>query len=148
MKVAVYTIAKNEAKHVKRWFESAKGADYFLICDTGSDDDTVKIAKELGINVVECRVDPFRFDVARNYSLASLPLDIDWCIALDMDEMLVGDWRSELEKALAEWMNPENADSDVEEEEATAPAAAPQASSKPAATKVENVADAFHDLFK
>ena len=35
MKVAVYTIAKNEAKHVKRWFESAKGADYFLICDTG-----------------------------------------------------------------------------------------------------------------
>jgi tetratricopeptide (TPR) repeat protein len=102
LKVAVYTIAKNEAKHVKRWFESAKGADYFLICDTGSDDDTVKIAKELGINVVECRVDPFRFDVARNYSLASLPLDIDWCIALDMDEMLVGDWRSELEKALAD----------------------------------------------
>ncbi len=62
MKVAVYTIAKNEAKHVKRWFESAKGADYFLICDTGSTDDTVKIAKDLGINVVECRVDPFRFD--------------------------------------------------------------------------------------
>jgi len=102
MKVAVYTIAKNEAKHVKRWFESAKGADYFLICDTGSTDDTVKIAKDLGINVVECAVDPFRFDVARNYSLASLPLDIDWCIALDMDEMLVGEWRSELEKALAD----------------------------------------------
>ncbi len=34
-KVAVYTIAKNEAKHVKRWFDSAKGADYFLICDMG-----------------------------------------------------------------------------------------------------------------
>ena len=53
----------------------------------------------------------------------------------------------ELEKALAEWMNPENADSDVEEEEAAAPAAAPKAST-PAATKVENVADAFNDLFK
>lgn len=98
MKVAVYTIAKNEEKHVKRWFESAKGADYFLICDTGSEDNTVQVAKDLGINVVECYVDPFRFDVARNYSLASLPKDIDWCIALDMDEMLVGDWRSELEK--------------------------------------------------
>ena len=35
MKVAVYTIAKNEAKHVKRWFESAKGADYFLIWTLG-----------------------------------------------------------------------------------------------------------------
>jgi hypothetical protein len=52
----------------------------------------------------------------------------------------------ELEKALAEWMNPENADSDVEE---SAPAAAPAAApaSKPAATKVDNVADAFNDLF-
>ena len=53
----------------------------------------------------------------------------------------------ELEAALKEWMNPENADSDVEEEEAAAPAAAPKAST-PAATKVENVADAFNDLFK
>jgi len=52
----------------------------------------------------------------------------------------------ELEKALAEWMNPENADSDVEESEpAAAPAGAP--ASKPAATKVDNVADAFNDLF-
>ena len=55
----------------------------------------------------------------------------------------------ELEKALAEWMNPENADSDVEEE-TSAPAAEPTsatASSKPAATKVDSVADAFNDLF-
>ena len=53
----------------------------------------------------------------------------------------------ELEKALAEWMNPENADSDVTEEStAAAPAAAPKAST-PAATKVDNVADAFNDLF-
>ena len=52
----------------------------------------------------------------------------------------------ELEQALTEWMNPENADSDVEE---SAPAAAPAAApaSKPAATKVDNVADAFNDLF-
>jgi hypothetical protein len=53
----------------------------------------------------------------------------------------------ELENALAEWMNPENADSDVdaddEEEEAPATKAA-----KPAATKkVDDVASAFDDLF-
>lgn len=55
----------------------------------------------------------------------------------------------ELEQALAEWMNPENADSDVEEEVTSSPAAeSAPASSKPAATKVENVADAFNDLFK
>jgi hypothetical protein len=53
----------------------------------------------------------------------------------------------ELEKALAEWMNPENADSDVEEETVVATTTATQTSSKPAATKVDNVADAFNDLF-
>jgi hypothetical protein len=52
----------------------------------------------------------------------------------------------ELESALKEWMNPENADSDVEEE-TQAPAAPAAAASKPTATKVESVADAFDDLF-
>jgi hypothetical protein len=55
----------------------------------------------------------------------------------------------ELEKALAEWMNPENADSDVsstdtEEEETPA---APSKASKPVAGKVDDVASAFNDLF-
>ena len=36
MKIAVYTIALNEENFVKRWFESAKEADYLLIADTGS----------------------------------------------------------------------------------------------------------------
>jgi hypothetical protein len=52
----------------------------------------------------------------------------------------------ELENALKEWMNPENADSDVEEEETSAPAA-PEKTAKPIAGKVEDVASAFNDLF-
>jgi len=28
MKIAVYTIALNEEKHVQRWYESVKDADY------------------------------------------------------------------------------------------------------------------------
>jgi hypothetical protein len=56
----------------------------------------------------------------------------------------------ELEKALAEWMNPENADSDVDEEEDAPLASTPAPAAKktaPVATKVDNVADAFNDLF-
>ena len=53
MKVAVYTITLNEAKHIARWYESAKDADYLLIADTGSTDGTVDIARSLGIKVVE-----------------------------------------------------------------------------------------------
>jgi glycosyltransferase involved in cell wall biosynthesis len=102
VKIAFYTIAKNEAKHVARWAESAKQADYLLICDTGSTDDTVKIARELGITVVETVVDPWRFDTARNFALDALPDDIDYCISMDMDEIISPNFREELEKSLAQ----------------------------------------------
>lgn len=87
MKIAVYTIALNEEKHVERWFNATKDADYHLIADTGSTDKTVEIAKSLGINVHTISVKPFRFDDARNASLALLPADIDMCLSLDMDEI-------------------------------------------------------------
>lgn len=97
MKIAVYTIALNEEQFVERWYESAKEADYILIADTGSTDGTVALAKSLGINVVEISIKPWRFDDARNASLACLPRDIDYCIALDLDEVLIAGWREKLE---------------------------------------------------
>jgi glycosyltransferase involved in cell wall biosynthesis len=97
LKIAVYTIALNEEQFVKDWQDSAKEADYLLIADTGSTDNTVAIAKSLGINVIEISISPWRFDDARNASLASLPKDIDMCISLDMDEVLVPGWREKLE---------------------------------------------------
>lgn len=97
MKVAVYTIALNEEKHVERWFNSVKDADYILIADTGSTDRTVEIANGLGINVVNVLIKPFRFDTSRNAALAALPADIDYCISLDMDEVLTEGWRQDIE---------------------------------------------------
>lgn len=99
MKVAIYSIAKNEEKFVKRWAESCSEADYILLVDTGSTDNTVKIAKEIGVNVAEVSVKPWRFDDARNVSLALVPDDMDYCIALDMDEVLVPGWKEKLEEA-------------------------------------------------
>ena len=102
MKVAVYTIALNEEQFVQRWYESSKEADYHLICDTGSTDKTIDTALSLGISVVTCKVKPFRFDDARNYSLFAIPEDIDYCVALDMDEVMQPGWRQELERAFEE----------------------------------------------
>jgi glycosyltransferase involved in cell wall biosynthesis len=87
MKLAVYTIALNEAKHVARWFQATKDADYHIIADTGSTDDTIKIAKKLGIKVYSVSINPFRFDDARNAALALVPSDADVCLSLDMDEV-------------------------------------------------------------
>ena len=97
-RVAVYTIALNEEQFVERWWKSAKDADVLLIVDTGSTDRTVEIARSLNIRTYEISVKPWRFDDARNVSLALLPPDIDYCIALDMDEELSPGWREALEK--------------------------------------------------
>lgn len=99
VKIAVYTIALNEEQFVKRWYESAKDADYLLIADTGSVDNTARLAQKLGINVVSINISPWRFDDARNAALALLPKDIDLCVSLDMDEVLTPGWRKPLEDA-------------------------------------------------
>jgi glycosyltransferase involved in cell wall biosynthesis len=102
VKIAVYTIALNEQKHVTRWFDSAKDADLLLIADTGSSDNTKYIAKSLGISIHDIEVNPWRFDVARNASLALIPEEFDICIQLDMDEVLPPGWRVKVEQAFRE----------------------------------------------
>ena len=81
MKIAVYTIAKNEEQFVKRWADSCKEADYRLILDTGSTDETTAIAWDIGVTTHHKEFTPWRFDHARNHALSLLPEDIDICIA-------------------------------------------------------------------
>lgn len=98
MKIAVYTIALNEEQFVKRWADSARDADYLFLLDTGSTDNTLLEAAANNVEVFQAFVRPWRFDDARNVALSLLPDDIDICIALDMDEVLVDGWREKLEK--------------------------------------------------
>jgi len=98
MKIAVYTIAKNEEQFVQRWAESCADADYRFILDTGSTDKTMhEIIWNETVHWEEKIFNPWRFDHARNYALSCLPEDIDICIALDMDEVLQPGWRQALE---------------------------------------------------
>jgi len=102
MKVAVYTIALNEAVHVGRWAESAAEADYRIVADTGSTDDTVERLTNAGVTVHRIAVRPWRFDDARNAAMALLPPDVDICCTMDMDMFLEPGWRSKLESAWAQ----------------------------------------------
>jgi glycosyltransferase involved in cell wall biosynthesis len=99
MKIAVYAIALNEAAHVQRWAESARGADCIIAADTGSTDGTLAEFGIAGVPVISISIRPWRFDDARNAALALLPPDIDVCIALDLDEELRPGWRQALEQA-------------------------------------------------
>jgi glycosyltransferase involved in cell wall biosynthesis len=99
MYVTVYTIAKNEEKHVERFMASAKEADAIVVLDTGSEDGTVAKLRELGATVYEETIYPWRFDVARNRSLELIPPETDVCVCFDLDEILTAGWRAALEAA-------------------------------------------------
>jgi hypothetical protein len=99
LKIAVYSISKNEAKHVKRFCDAAKEADLIVIADTGSTDDTVTLARKAGVVVHEILVTPWRFDVARNTALSLVPGDVDVCVSMDLDEILQPGWRDVVERA-------------------------------------------------
>ena len=105
MKVVVYAISKNEEKFVDRWVDSMNEADAICVLDTGSTDNTVKLLKENGVNVLVSEINPWRFDVARNESLSMVPDDVDVCICADLDEVFVPGWRSELEKIWYDGLN-------------------------------------------
>jgi len=107
VKVAVYSIAKDEAKHVQRWADSAYDADHVMLLDTGSMDGTVEAAHEARVAVHHATISPWRFDTARNMALSLVPEHMDYCIALDLDEVLVPGWRDALETAHREgWTRP------------------------------------------
>jgi glycosyltransferase involved in cell wall biosynthesis len=99
LKVAVYTIALNEAAHAERWANSAVDADYRIVADTGSTDDTVERLRLAGVTVHRIAVRPWRFDDARNAAMALIPSDVDICCTLDMDRFLEPGWRPKLEAA-------------------------------------------------
>lgn len=99
MKIAVYTIAKNEAQFVHGWAQSVQDADYRLVVDTGSQDDTVQLCAHMGVTCVSMSLQPWRFDLARNIALSLIPSDVDVCISMDMDEYMEPGWRAALESA-------------------------------------------------
>lgn len=96
-KIAVYTITKNEEQFIERYCKSAIDADEVYVFDTGSSDATIELAKKCGAIVHSIHVSPWRFDVARNASLAMINANVDICIALDADEVLMPGWREEVE---------------------------------------------------
>lgn len=97
-KVCVYAICKNEEKFVDRWMDSMSEADLIVVTDTGSTDGTAEKLRARGAVVYIDEVKPWRFDVARNISLAHVPEDVDICVCTDLDEVFQPGWRAVIDK--------------------------------------------------
>ena len=78
---------------------SCRDADEVVIADTGSDDGSPSVLRDLGASVFEIAISPWRFDDARNAALSLVRDDIDICFSLDLDEVLRPGWRGALEAA-------------------------------------------------
>jgi len=86
MTLSVCLITKNEAANIAECFESIKSiADEIIVLDTGSTDDTVKIAESLGAKVYH---DEWTDDFAsaRNKSISYATCD--WVMWFDADDRL------------------------------------------------------------
>lgn len=98
-KVCVYAICKNEGQFVQRWMRSMSEADLVVVLDTGSTDDTAELLRQAGAQVTVEKIEPWRFDTARNRSLELVPEDVDICVCTDLDEVFRPGWRERLERA-------------------------------------------------
>lgn len=85
MTVAAVLIVKNEQEMLARCLDSVKGVDEIVICDTGSTDKTVEIAKKYTDKVVFREWDD-SFAKARNYAKSFAKSD--WILSIDADEIL------------------------------------------------------------
>ena len=99
MKLCVYAICKNERKFAARWMRSMREADGVFVLDTGSTDGSPELLRQLGAQVTQAAIDPWRFDAARNRSLALVPEDADLCVCTDLDEVFRPGWRAAMEAA-------------------------------------------------
>ena len=103
LKIAVYAICKNEIDFIERFYNSVRQADYIVILDTGSTDDTYRVLQSLTefdarVIVEQKQYSDWRFDVARNDAFALCPKDTDVFVSVDLDEVFSEGWTEELRK--------------------------------------------------
>jgi len=89
MKLSAVLIVKNENKVLERCLESVKEADEIIICDTGSTDGTIKIAKKYTDKIFTDYKWDDHFANARNH--AKSKATGDWILSIDADEFLEED---------------------------------------------------------
>ena len=83
--ISVTILTKNSQKHLKEVLEALRDFDEVLICDTGSTDKTLEIAKEFAnVNLFERAFEGF----GPTHNLASSLAKHDWILSIDSDEVV------------------------------------------------------------
>lgn len=95
--LSVIIIAKNEATNIRRCLESIAWVDEIIVLDSGSEDETVAIAREYTPHVFQTDWQGFGIQKQR----ALLHATGDWVLNLDADEFVDADLRLAIQEAMA-----------------------------------------------
>ncbi|NCJ07972.1 tetratricopeptide repeat protein [Synechococcales cyanobacterium C] len=89
MRVSLCMIVRDEAARLPRCLASTQGlVDEIVVLDTGSEDETVRVARRWGAQVYEA---PWEDDFALARNIALAKATGDWVLVLDADEVLCPD---------------------------------------------------------
>lgn len=100
MNLTVIILTFNEQRHIVRAINSVRNlAHRILVVDSGSTDDTVRLAQELGAEVL---YNPWKnYANQFNWALEALPPDTQWILRLDADEIVSDELSQELRASLS-----------------------------------------------
>lgn len=92
--ISLCMIMRNNAKTLARCLNSVRGlVNDIIICDTGSTDGSIEIAKSFGCTVIS---DPWQDDFARPRNKSIELATCDWILIMDPDEIILEEHHSEI----------------------------------------------------
>ncbi len=96
--LSVIIITKNEEQHIQRCLESVSWADEIIVLDSGSQDNTVSLAKAYTAQVFSTDWPGFGLQKQRALEKAQH----DWVFSIDADEYVSAELRAQLQQAMVE----------------------------------------------
>lgn len=94
--LSVIIITKNEEQHIQRCLESVSWADEIIVLDSGSQDNTVTLAKAYTSQVFSTDWPGFGLQKQRALEKAQH----DWVFSIDADEYVSAELRAQLQQAM------------------------------------------------
>jgi glycosyltransferase involved in cell wall biosynthesis len=95
--ISVIVITYNEQKNIRKCLSSIDWADEIVVVDSGSTDDTKRIASEFTRKVLDIKWEGFGMakDFARDQATCQ------WILSLDADEVVTEDLKEEIQRVIA-----------------------------------------------
>lgn len=98
MKLFAVILTSNEARHIQECIDTVRFADGIVIYDSFSTDQTVHLAQQFGVEVIQRKFDNYANQ--RNAALAAVRERADWVLFVDADERVTPELAAEVREVI------------------------------------------------